>query len=473
MSTRLLFIKGGLLLASLIATAFTLLLTAQEAHAGEVSCGAIQCNVTSSQYAQGTDSSTPPQTGGGGYSGGGGSSVAVIRQFTQCATWYGMAPAGFLATSSYPDPTRPGEWLCRFERGMTDVNAQLPQCSKIGDRIAYGMTRVWIANPDGSRGDLWYTYCNYPSLRYVTPTVSYFTRPTGGVGDFLQTGTTSSGAAEASVYGAGGTLADSTGYRGTGFDSGNPAADVRLDQSFNAKTALTPQGQPRYGFYRLQWRIDWVEYRLERWHPWLGKADVFTQLRTFDTTQATPYTYACNLNPALAQGVISGANFDPAQCARSSWQCDVTGDIQVQNTSLPVQVMRDGTHLPVTFPRFDVNGSGVRNTVKSTISEVDTSNITPVNGSDPNWAKQYFDAEWTWNTWTGYDPNTKWLAFYWTTDQGKPFSFDQRYRFSGQFYVPVSGSINSPTYYDWVDGAADCGISKTSNQVTVLRSAGG
>lgn len=472
MSVRLL-IKGGIFLAGLFAAAVTLLFTAKQAHAGEVSCGAIQCNVSSSQYAQGTDYRTPPQSGGGGSSGGSGSGIKVIREFTECATWYGLAPAGYLAVSSYPDPTAPGAWLCRFERSMTDVNAQLPQCPKLGDRIAYGMTRVWVMNPNGSRGDLWYTYCNYPVLRYVTPTISYFTRPTGGVGDFLQTGTTSSGAAQASVYGAGGTVADTTGYRGTGFNPGNPTADVRLDQSFNAKTALTPQGQPRYGFYRLQWRIDWVEYQLQRWNPWLGKADVFTQTRTYSTTQATPYTYACNLNPPLVQGVIGGANFDPAQCARNSWQCDVRGELQVQGTSTPVEVMRDGTHLPVTFPRFDVNGNGVRNAVKSTITEVDTSKVTPVNGSDPNGAKQYFDAEWTWNTWRAYDPNEKWLAFYWSTDQGKPFIFSQRYRFSGQFYVPVSGSINGGTHYEWVDGAAECGITKNSNQVTVLRSAGG
>lgn len=464
---------AGLAMAFFAASA----VDAEAANASQIACGSIQCNVTSSQYASGTSSSNPPpstSTGGGSGSGSSSGRPRVTSKFVSCAWWYGLEAGGFRAVSSYPDPEAPGAWRCNFERQASDLNANLPACHKTSDgRIAKGKYDVYRVNDDGSRGALWYSFCTYPTRAYLTPTTYTVKRPTGGQGDFLSVTTDSA----ATRYGAGGTRTDTTGYRSTGFNPSQPWHDVRLNQTFNARTGLTGNNQPNYSRYRLQWRIDWVDYRQSVYPGWLGKADKWERLRSYSTTQATPYTYACNLNPALQQGLIDGAIYDPAQCQRHTWRCDVQGNPQMMGTSNRITVMRNGERIPVTMPRFEVLGNGVSNVRnKQTFTAVDMKNVSPVNITEardnPNHAKQYFDASWEWNQWRPYQPNNQWVAFYWSSDTGKSFKFTQRYRFTAEFYVPASTSINGNNSYRWVTGSTECGGVKTSNDAEVVRSAG-
>tara|TARA_B100000378_G_scaffold168781_1_gene136003 strand:+ start:491 stop:1912 length:1422 start_codon:yes stop_codon:yes gene_type:complete len=440
--------------------------TAVTAEASEVSCGTIQCNVSSQAYAEGTNSSNPPagsSSGGGSGSGSGGNAPRVSYDFTACRNWYGNSAVGFQSSNSFPDPALGGNYTCRFEGQATDLLKNLPICYSLGSRVAYGRVDVY------ADGQLWYSYCAYPSLRFITPSVSYFTRPTGGVGEFwLATSNTNSGGM-ATQYGSTGTLADTTGYRGTGFNPANPAADVRLNQSFNAKTAVS-NGQPLYGYYRLQWRIDWTEWRLERYPSWLGKADQFTHIRDFNTVQVTPYTYTCSSNPPLVQGVVGGVSFTAADCVPTQWQCDIAGEIQVNGTSQPTTVMRDGSDIGVTFPSFGVSGNGVSNVRNQQMfNNVDTAAVSPVNGSNPEGEKQYFWADWRWNRWTSYQPSGT-LAFYWSSDNGKRWWFTQKYQFTAEFWVPTAASINGGSAFQWVTDTTECGVEKRSPDVTVVRS---
>jgi hypothetical protein len=423
------------------------LITAQTASA-DVSCGSIQCTVGSQQTAVGSE------TGGGGGTGttpggGGGGTVKpkYTSVYTACVSWYGLESGGWQAQQTYPDPEAAGAWNCRFERQMSDHPKNLPQCGKTGDgRVAYGRYDMFLINPDGSKGEYKYFYCVYPTKAYLTPKVTTIKSPTGGIGDFYHVGA----ANMTSQYGTSGTKADSTGYRTTSFNRAAPSV-VGLDQSFNAKT-LVINGQPSYGFYRVQWKIDMAEYRRSIWPSWLGKADTFAHVRDYSTFSADAYTYGCNLNPALISGVRNDAIFDPSECARTTWQCDIRGEITHLGTAGNVQVMRDGSHIPVTFPTFGVVGNGVRNITKQqTYTGVDTNTVSPVNGvgSKPDYAKQYFQSNWNWNSWQAYEPTKeRWVAFYWASENGKTFNYAQQYRFTGEFYVPAQGSIGGGSATD-------------------------
>lgn len=446
------------------------LVTAQAANA-DVSCGSIQCTVGSQQTATGSE------TGGGGSTGttpGGGSGSVKPKydsEYSQCAAWYGGESGGWLGTKKYPDPTAAGAWNCRFERQMSDTVKNLPQCSKTADgRAAYGRYDMYLLNPDGSRGAYKYFYCVYPTKAYLTPKVTTINSATGGIGDFYRVGS----AGMTSQFGTSGMKADTTGYRTTSFNRSAPSV-VGLNQDFEART-LVINGQPSYGFYRLQWKVDMTEYQRSIWPSWMGKADTFVHVRDFVKNETYAHTYACNLNPALVAGVRTDGIFDPSECARTTWQCDIRGEITHLGTAGNIQVMRNGEHLATSFPTFGVVGNGVNNIrSQQTYTGVDTNKVSPVNGagSDANSSNQYFQGNWKWNSWQAYEPaKPRWVAFYWSSDAGKTFSYGQQYRFTGDFYVPSQGSIGGGTGMQWVTDTTDCGITKTSGQVEVLRAAG-
>jgi len=462
-------LNGGwkLLLAVGAGVAFSLI-SAQAANA-DVACGTIQCTVGSQQSAGGSE------TGGGGNSGTnpGGGSGGVKKyesRFSQCQAWYGLESGGWQAKKTYPAPNEAGVWNCRFEQQMSDIG-KLPTCDKTGDgRVALGRYDIFALNADGTRGAYLYYYCVYPTKAYLTPVVTVITAPLGGIGEFHKVGA----AGMTNTYGNGGTLSDSTGYRTTAFNRAAPSV-VSLDQTFYAKTLIV-NGQPSYGFYRLQWNKDMTQYKREKWPSWLNKADTFIHVRDYVERTTEPFTYACNVNPALVAGVRNDAIFDPSECARTTWQCDIRGEITHLGTAGNVQVMRDGSHIPVTFPTFGVVGNGVRNiSNQQTYTGVDTNAVSPVNGvgSKPDYAKQYFQSSWRWNSWQAYEPTKeKWIAFYWASENGKTFSYNQQYRFTGEFYVPAQGSIGGGSAYRWVTDTTDCGVTKQSAQVEVLRAAG-
>ena len=147
-------------------------------------------------------------------------------------------------------------------------------------------------------------------------------------------------------------------------------------------------------------------------------------------------------------------------------------------TSKPVTLMRDGNDVPVVGGNMVASGSGTRKIrARKAFNSIVTSGDAaafPLDGSDPNGSKQYFQSDQRkWDTWTAYNPNSNaTLHFYWSSDNGKSWKYGTKYHFAAEFLVPVQCSIGGATTSQWVTEQADYG-SVTSNTVTVVRSANG
>src|SRR5690606_8441157 len=129
--------------------------------------------------------------------------------------------------------------------------------------------------------------CVYPIDPY--PITTTFDRVTGAQSWFYQT----SLAGNASVYNAPGRLADTLPYKSAGFTMSNPERPTSVSSSWNAQT-LSNNGKPVYGYYRLEWKTDYITVQKTSWPAWTGNSTVeYKQIRTYYRTSATPYTYAC------------------------------------------------------------------------------------------------------------------------------------------------------------------------------------
>ncbi|WP_175470100.1 hypothetical protein [Curtobacterium sp. MCBA15_001] len=376
---------------------------------------------------------------------------------------------------AYPNPdlTAQASWNCTiWKGGYSTIN-----CPFVNGKAAYGVYWEYALSDTSKSNPLAY-WCSYPLDSYLTPHLTNYKVVTGGTGQFVKVNSTSG----ASSYTASGIVTDKTGYRKTGYVYGNPATfNASLNVDFDAHTGVTgnPQ-QPAYGYYSLRWHRDYALWQKKSWQGWMGAKDSYSFKGTTSDNSADPFTYSCSLSPALVPGIRTGVSFTPADCAKQQkkWQCSPTSAPKIMGTSKNVTVMRDGNEVPVVRGNIVANGSGIRNIrerkeFNSIVTSGDTA-VSPLNGNDPNGAKQYFKSDnWQWNTWTAYNPNSKGtLHFYWSSDNGKSWKYSTKYHFTADFLVPVQGSINGPASQQWVTDQADCG-SVTSNTVTVVRSANG
>lgn len=461
-----LFVSATILIALGIST-----FTAHKAEAANISCGSgVVCYVDSTQHAGssggsgstgGSGGTLNPNPGGGG-GGGGGSTQPVVKvqsRYVDCGYWYGVG--GHDVNTNYPVPGSPSA-----------VCASNAQCVAQGGRAPKGLTYFWVGDDKNINTDPYsYFSCVYPTDAYYYPTVYNITRVLGGQGWFYATG---GSAANAQAYGSSGILSDQTGYRASNFQPSNPGFSSTLDESFNART-YTVNGAPYYGYYRLQWLINYRDYQVTEYPAWMGQPSKYDVTSNYSRQTVDPYTYACNYTPPMRAGIVGGAKFDAAQCQTSTWKCTVTGNIAINGSSNNMVVMRNGDKLSVTFPSFNISGNGAKNMRnKQTLTSVNTNSVSPVNpnASDANNSRQYFDASWVWNSWQNYKQTGNWLAFYWSSDNGKNFKFTQQYKFTADFLVPTQGTINGPTVNKWVTDTTSCGGTKNSPQVTVARSIG-
>lgn len=445
------------------------LMGGDEAHALEVECGDITCSVSST--VRGESDWREQQAANPGSPGNPNPSPNIVAIRT-CSSW--LPVGGGTSTTSYP-AVNSGRFECYFSDsgGVGGGSGEVfLYCPPLPDRAANGRANVYTRLPDGT---LLYKYffCLYPTDPYAPRErlIGSGKIYTGGQGDFYL----SPSAQEASLWSTTGSLTDSTGYISRGVNLSNPSAFTGAWQpSFNARTGLLPNGTPQYGHYRLKWTLD---FRIcQRWEypSWLNMPPRYDCSREGQDRYANPYTYACNLNPALQAGIISSALFRAADC-RPEWECVITGDIEVQGSPSDQTFIRNGEPLSVSNPTpaatttpsrvRDVRGWRYRNTVEPSSS--------PFNGTDPNSPNQHFKASWRWDTWEPYQPAGT-IAFYWASENpSRPFVWTQQYAFTADFYLPTQDSRNSSTTYRWVQSGATCPQEEQSADLLAVRATSG
>ncbi|KAA6436407.1 hypothetical protein FQ330_03105 [Agrococcus sediminis] len=385
-----------------------------------------------------------------------------------CSTW--LPNGGGTSTGSYPAKNSSG-FTCHFRDGGYfggGTQGILFQCRPLSDRASNGRIDYYVRLTDGS---LYYSSyrCLYPTDAYapIERKTGEGKVYTGGRGDFLLTN--ASGAVR---HSGGGERTDTTGYVTRNVDLSTPERFTGAWQpSFDAKTGVTAAGEPRYGYYRLDWTLD---YRLcTKWEypSWLRQSVRIDCSRKGTDRPTSPYTYSCDSNPPLRAGVRSGANFAAARCSAAAWSCDIKGHIRVGGASERVSVMRNGQSSIVSWHDRSVRDPNNRVRVLSwqQRSEVEAGS-TPKNPAvkRDNDEKEYFQASWKWGTWNTINRDGE-LFFYWASDPGAPFRWETEYRFHGQFLVPTQTSMNSGSQNRWVKDYGYCGTHK-SPQVEVLRS---
>jgi hypothetical protein len=199
------------------------------------------------------------------------------------------------------------------------------------------------------------------------------------------------------------------------------------------------------------------------------------------------YTYA----ELPAQGTVI---FNESACnqVQGKWSCVIPDSPKINATSNNVQLMRDGTFVPLTLPKVVVSGNVVRDTTTKQVGNLSGNNLSyktnvvagssPFLGTDPNASKQYFELfnnaknKETFNAWK-VDPNNninKNLSYYWSSDNGASWKMTYEARINtAEFNVPVKGSTDAPTTTGWrVDTNIACDVLKTSNTAIIVRSAG-
>lgn len=273
------------------------------------------------------------------------------------------------------------------------------------------------------------------------------------------------------------------GAKNTGWSASNPTANCGgVNLSFAAQTQVV-NGIPTYGYYTMSFTTTYVVVT-HSVLPAVWKIPASNAISAPITTHyTTPYTYSCQLNPALQTGINTSVSFDPATCAGGTWVCKES-NMTIAGTSQPVSLIRNGRDVPVTGSTLAVSGSGVRNVTAPRYMWGLVAGATPDNPSatDINASNQYFklvspqangtEQQELFNTWYA-NPNSnlnKDIQLYWASNPGHPFQMNEKFGFTGQFLVYSQAGIGSGTTKSWVTDTATCGNSVTSNPATVLRS---
>ena len=434
----------------------------ETAHASSViQCGEPSCSVDSTvrsesswateQYTSSTGTVSQP---------GSGDQPKFLTEYVPCGSWHNSRTLQLVFSYPAVDSNAHRCWF--DDRTMQESDTCPPRSDRASNgRVDYYIERV---REDGSTVWLYARFrCLYPTDDYapVERLLGSGKVYTGGQGDFLSTGTAVNSATN-TTFGGVGRISDTTGYISRSVDLSNPEAYVGAwAPAFTARTLTTASGDPVYGFYRLDWRLD---YRIcERWaYPaWLNVLSRVDCSRSGADTSTTPYTYACNFNPPLVTGVRADALFVPSQCA-PSWVCEFTGDLTVNGIREPLTVMRNGQSLDVRYPHPTASGDRLRNPGAWQYLHTPVSTATP--------SLTYVRSSWRWDTWETYRANGT-IAFNWASDSdARPFAWTTNYRFTGEWFLPVQDAVNGGASMEWVTGSATCPQNTSSQNINVVRS---
>lgn len=451
------YILGGFL--ALTGAALSLVLTETSAQA--VYCAPTQCYADSSVKGESNWEETASSGGSGSTGGGGGhSSSDFVMTVRTCDSW--LPVGGGQSTGTYPVPNA-NRYNCSFSDGgaYTGSGGEVWfSCAPRGASASNGRVTVFYQDPNtGRRTYAWY-YCLYPNEAPVESLKGSGKVNTSAVASFYQTGS-SANASQVRNYNGGGQLSNTSGLIDRGVNLANPEAYVGWWQpNFTGRTATKANGDPVYGFYRLDWRMN---YRIcEKWaYPsWLGVPPRYDCSRTGVDTSATPYTYACNFNPPLVEGVRADGLFTPSAC-EPRWVCDITEDTTVGGQPAALTVMRNGEQLPVRFPTVGVSGTNIRNPTDWRYYNAPVRDVSPT--------LNYVESSWAWNTWDSYRQDGT-ISFRWASAKaGQGFEWNTRFRFTSQFYLPTQTTIGGAPTYRWVTGTAECPQVVDSPKVEVVR----
>jgi hypothetical protein len=447
-----------------------------------ITCGGITCSAEGAVFGDGSN-----DNGGGNSSGTGGSTKTgggtVTNSFEPCQGWEDVN-AG-LTTTKYP--------ANYIAQGATDYGCFLGYSLGIGYTCPVGANGV----PSLGRVDTTITIkvngkkvttdtgwrCYYPAGADVPiPVVTSLVCYTSGNAWFYQNGQqTGDGVGQYRV----GTQLSSYpgGAKSTGWSSSNPTANCGgINLSFAAQTEVT-NGVPVYGYYTMNFSTTYVIVT-HSVLPAVWKIPASNSISNPLTNHySDPYTYSCQLNPALQTGINTSVSFDPATCAGGTWACTLS-NLTLDGTSKAVSTMRNGKDIAVKGSTLAVSGAGVRNVTNPEYKWDLAPGATPrnpdalnINGTNqyfklitvaPNGSRQQENME----QWLS-NPNAnqnKLIDLYWASDPTKPFVMTEGFGFTGQFLVNTQAGIGSGTTKQWVTDFAQCGNSVTSNPDSVLRS---
>lgn len=463
------------LLFTLAAVFGFVFLTASSAEA--IQCGVAQCSVDSQKRGVNTWSAPAPNNPSdpGDSDGGSNAPPKYTYAFTPC---YRFLPSGGgQSVSSYPAPDVAGRYVCTFADGGSSSGGSgytFFSCPPQGGKAANGRTTAY----DAVTGEYAFFYCLYPTETSFNPVVNEGKVYTGGEGIFIRVLT----AGMASQASNGGEVVDRTGYRSTGFIESNPRATPNLDQTFNAKTGTNSDGTPGYGFHRLQWELDY-RYCTETIYPPLFNKPVENKCgpQQHEVT-AEPYTYSCELSPALQPGANTTVSFKPSACAAEEWDCSVAADISINGALVgDVEVMRNGADIPTLHNNGQMptlTGTAAKNPRAWRYQDMVLDKSSPTNNAKREFYSQY-DAKGSKNKFGSWQPLTPAKQnmssrFMWASDPVSTNSLgywkmSREYKFTADFFVPTQAGIGSPTVVKPVMDDADCG-SATSPNIYVKRS---
>jgi hypothetical protein len=273
-----------------------------------------------------------------------------------------------------------------------------------------------------------------------------------------------------------------------------------------------------YGYYRLSAQVHATRCAVEGYPSWTqdkskdrvtGCTDPFLY-----NTYNSYATYSCEGFIRTGQG--SGAwaalpnNVNFAVSACEPFVCTITGTTRIGNSDLPIQVMRNGENIPVTYPTVSIdtagspfarpdNGAPNWESVTSAASGV-TAGSSPFYGNSTNSSKQYFNLRNAEDRSTTFlsarsgdsvnannsNPASAWqpllingaqnpnysngfIRFNWASDTGKTWNMFRTFRVAGEFYVPIVNGSGGGTSMGWQSEDKYCG-NVVSNSVTVVRS---
>lgn len=296
---------------------------------------------------------------------------------------------------------------------------------------------------------------------------------------------------------------------------------------------LIPPEEGGYGYYRLDVKAYVTECSVEGYPSWTGnhsmdKITDCTPPKYYATYNAYA-VYSCKGFAKIGDGLTGwrnlpdNENFSLSACV--DFRCDITGSLQIGGTTNPLQVMRNGENIPVTYPNISIatseggtppaEGATVRPENGATSWEAVTGAASGViSGSSPfrgtndevNNIKQYFglrtangDTKVTFLTARNGDlvnknnsnPSTAWQPqlsngvpnenflkgftnFNWASSKGadgipKAWNMFRSFRIHGEFYVPVADTTSGASTMQWQKETKYCG-NVISNPITVVRS---
>jgi hypothetical protein len=471
-----LLISGGVLLASIA----LFVLPAQEAQAAPTphiasisvqqtvktatACGLAACTVDSIIYSESNWESSYDDSATGKPNPGYAPSNNVFT-YTGCSTW--LPQGGGQSTGSYPAENS-GSHNCFFADGGASGGGSGSvnfACPPHPDRASNGRINVYYRDPDTGERVFKYMFCAYVTDEFapIERNLGSGKIYTGGQGDFFNTG---AGTTQAGTYGNTGSKVSTSGYIDRGVDLSNPEAYAgSWLPAFTAATGVNANGTPRYGFHRLQWTLDYRNCTKWAYPSWLGVPVRYDCAAGGQDQVASPYTYGCNSNPALQQGINAGAKFKASEC-ETSWACVIDGNTRIGGIPDVLDLLRNGEPNKVTYPTVGVSGGSIQNARSWKVKNELNAGSTPT--------QDFVKNSWSWSKWETYKQDANTVSFNWASDTAsQPWSFSSRFSYVAEYNVPTQDSVVGATTYEWVTDSTECPQTIQSAKAVVVRSTGG